>query len=209
MPFFTLSNADIEFGEKKLIWRSYNIAEALPITKWVELIDKKEFTKTALDEKSETFVVHIAALKVSQGSAEITMHHSQTTQIAAWKQDEAPIKVIPKYVDYADVFSFDLAMKLFKNTGINEHTIKLQDSKQPPYGPIYSLELVKLETLKTYIKTHFKTEFNQSSKSSAGAPILFNKKPDSSLWLCVNYQDLNNLTVKNQYPLPLIDEALD
>ena len=68
---------------------------------------------------------------------------------------------------------------------------------------------MELKTLKTYIDTHLKTGFIQPSKSPASAPILFDKKPDSSFWLCVNYQGLNNLTIKNQYPLPLIGEALD
>ena len=88
-------------------------------------------------------------------------------------------------------------MELPENTGINEHVIKLQDGKQPPYGPIYSLEPVELETLKPYIETHLKTRFIQPSKSPAGAPILFDKKRDSNLRLCVDYQSLNNLTIKN------------
>ena len=72
-------------------------------------------------------------------------------------------------------------MELFENTGINRHVIKLQDAKQPPYGPIYSLRPVELKTLKTYIKNYLKTGFIWSSKSSAGAPILFDKKPNNSL----------------------------
>ena len=96
-----------------------------------------------------------------------------------------------------------------ENTWINKHAIELQDGKQPPYGPIYSLGLVELETLKTYIKTHLKTRFIRSFKSPASAPILFDKKPDDSLQLYVNYRGLNNLTIKNQYPLPLIGEALN
>ena len=100
-------------------------------------------------------------------------------------------------------------MELPENTNINEHVIKLKVGKLPPYGPIYSIEPVVLETLKTYIKTHLKTGFIWSSKSPAAAPILFDKKPDSSLWLCINYQGLNNLTIKNRYPLTLIGEALD
>ena len=45
IPFLALSNADIQFAEKELTWRSYTAAEALPTTKRVELIDKKEFAK--------------------------------------------------------------------------------------------------------------------------------------------------------------------
>ena len=62
MPFLTLSNADVQFVEKELTWRSYTTAEALPTTKRVELINKKEFAKAALDENSKTFVVHIVSL---------------------------------------------------------------------------------------------------------------------------------------------------
>ena len=72
-------------------------------------------------------------------------------------------------------------MELAKNIGINKHGIKLEKGKQPPYRPIYSLELVELKTLKTYIKTHLKTGFIWPFKSLAGIPILFDKKPDSSL----------------------------
>ena len=52
MPFLTLNNANIRFAEKELTWRSYTAAEALPTTKRVELIDKKEFAKAALDRES-------------------------------------------------------------------------------------------------------------------------------------------------------------
>ena len=63
--------------------------------------------------------------------------------------------------------------------------------------------------LKAYITTHWKTGFIQPSKSPVGAPILFNKKPNGSFRLCVNYQGLNNLTIKNRYPLLLIGKSLD
>lgn len=96
-----------------------------------------------------------------------------------------------------------------EQTEFNQHVIELEKSKQPPYRPIYSLGRVELETLKTYIKTHLKTGFIQSSKSPAGALILFDKRPDGSLCLCVDYQGLNNLKIKNRYPLPLIEELLD
>ncbi len=60
-----------------------------------------------------------------------------------------------------------------------------------------------------YIKTHFKIGFNRPSKFPANTPILFNRKPNDSLRLYVNYWSLNNLTIKNRYLFPLIGEALD
>ena len=100
-------------------------------------------------------------------------------------------------------------MELSENTDINEHAIGLVRGKQSPYGSIYNLNPLELETLKTYIETLLKTGFIRHSKSLAGAPILFNKMPDGSLRLCVVYRGLNNLTITNRYPLPLIGESLD
>ena len=152
---------------------------------------------------------HVAALEASPGLAGMTIDPLQAAQIAALKQDKALTKVLSKYADYIDIFSFNLAIELPKNTGINKHAIKLQDDKQPPYRPIYSQEPIELKTLKIYIETHLKTGFIQLLKSPAGASILFDEKPDSNFWLCINYWDLNNLTIKNQYPLLLIGKALD
>lgn len=96
-----------------------------------------------------------------------------------------------------------------ERTDLNEYAIELEEDKQSPYRPIYSLGPVELETFKAYIKTHLKTGFIRPSKSSTGAPILFDKKPDGSLRLCVDYWGLNNLTIKNRYLLPLIGQSLD
>ena len=181
MPFLIFSNTDIQFIEKKLTWRSYTATKALSTIKQVEIIDKKEFAKASLDEKSETFVVYVTTLEVVLELAKITMHPLQKAQIAAWKQDEVPTKVLSEYANYVDEFLFNLAMELLENTGINKPAIKLEKRKQPPYGRIYSLGLVELETLKTYIKTHLKIGFIWPSKSPAGALILFDKKPDGSL----------------------------
>ncbi len=87
-------------------------------------------------------------------------------------------------------------IELLENTGMNEYAIVLMEGKQPPYGPIYALNPVELETLKAYIETHLKTGFIRLSKSPADAHIFFDKKPDNSLRLCVNYHGLNNLTIK-------------
>ena len=60
-----------------------------------------------------------------------------------------------------------------------------------------------------YLDENLEKGFIQLSKSLAGAPILFVKKKDGSLCLCVNYRGLNKITIRNRYPLPLIPELLD
>lgn len=94
--------------------------------------------------------------------------------------------------------------KLSKNIGINDHFIHLIDNKRPPYGLIYSPGLVELETLKTYIEINLANGFIKPFKSSADTPIQFIRKKDSSFWMCIDYWGFNNLTIHNQYLLPLI-----
>ena len=130
-------------------------------------------------------------------------------QVGALLFNKSPTEVPAEYSDYSNVFSVENVTELPENTGINEHAIELEKSKQPPFRPIYSLGPVELETLKTYIDTNLANGFIRPSKFPAGAPILFDRKPDESLRLCVDYRGLNNITIKNRYPLPLIGESLD
>ena len=125
------------------------------------------------------------------------VHLSYQAEIRLLLADKAPTKIPSKYLDYADIFLFDLIIELVENTGMNKHAIKLVEDKQPLDGLIYSLKLVELETLKTYIETHLKTGFIQSSKSLTDTPIFFDQKPDRSLRFSIDYQGLNNLTIKN------------
>ena len=100
-------------------------------------------------------------------------------------------------------------MEISENTSINEYAIELVEKKQLLYRLIYTFSLVELETLKTYIENHLKTGFIWLSKSLASASIFFNKNPGSNFYLCMDYQSLNNLIIKNWYFFPLIGKALD
>lgn len=65
IPFFSLSNANIEFAKlEKQTQRSYIVAEVLPTTSRIEHIEKREFVKVALNENSETFLMYVTALEV-------------------------------------------------------------------------------------------------------------------------------------------------
>ena len=174
-------------------------------------MDKKEFAAAALDLNHETYVVHVKSVSSDTSPSSSPLKLDVLTfcrpQISSLIAKEAPTKIPNKYVDFADVFSPNLASKLPKHIGINNHAIKLVDYQQPTYKPIYGLESVELETLKTYIKTNLANGFIRLSNSPTGAPILFNRKSDGSLRLCINYQSLNNLTIKNL--LPLVGKLLD
>ena len=148
----------------------------------MEIINKREFAVAALNADDETFVVHVAAL-VEQMI--IPIHPSHQAQVATLTSEEAGIPA--EYSDFSNVFSSNSVTELPEHTGINNYPIYLLDNKQLPYGLIYSLGPVELETLKTYIKANIASSFIRPSKSPASALILFVQKKDAILRLCIDY----------------------
>lgn len=123
--------------------------------------------------------------------------------------DKGEADALPKaYQAYADVFSKAKASQLPLHCDL-DHAIDLEHGEKPPYGPIYNLSKTELAMLRKYIDKNLRTGFICPSTLLAGAPILFVKKKDSSLRLCVDYRGLNQISTKNRYPLPLISEILD
>ena len=123
------------------------------------------------------------------------MHPSKKAQIEHLKVNKALTNVFNKYADFVDIFSAKLAVEFFKHMRIKDYAIKWMDNQQLLYGLIYSLGPIKLEMLKTYVENNLTNSFIRSFKSFAEVSIFFDKKLDGSQKLCVDYQDLNNLTV--------------
>ena len=67
----------------------------------------------------------------------------------------------------------------------------------------------ELKTLREFLDDHIAAGFIRPSQSPHGAPVLFAKKKDSSLRLCIDFCGLNEITKKDHYPLPLIADLLD
>lgn len=109
----------------------------------------------ALNKESNIFMMYVVVLKALL--VEMSIYSDKKAQITFLLIKKVTIQ--NKYSDFADVFSKKKAFVLLKQTDLNKHTIKLGDGKQLLYRPIYSLGLVKLEILKTNIKTYLKTGF--------------------------------------------------
>jgi len=90
-----------------------------------------------------------------------------------------------------------------------DHHIPLEEGKTPPYEPLRPLNEDKMKTLREYLEINEKRGWIRKSTSPAGAPIHFVKKKDRGLRLCVDYRQLNEITIKDRTPLPLIGESLD
>ena len=87
----------------------------------------------------------------------MTIHPAKEAQLALLLVKKV---IVPtEYLDLADVFSEKSANILPERIGANKHAIELEKSKQPAYGPIYSLGLLEFETFKTYIKTNLANGF--------------------------------------------------
>ncbi|SOV04067.1 uncharacterized protein UDID_19529 [Ustilago sp. UG-2017a] len=143
----------------------------------------------------------------SQHLLATTTTSTDTTMALAY--DAGLPDIIPQeYHQYLDVFSRVKADKLLPHRTY-DHQIPLEEGKSPPFGPIYSLSEHELKTLREYLEENLAKGFISPSDSPAASPILFVKKKDGSLRLCVDYRGLNRITIRNRYPLPLIDELLD
>ena len=135
-------------------------------------------------------------------------NHRISATLSANQPTQVTQLVPSEYHDLLDAFSKKKADALPSHRPY-DHVIPLVPGETPPFGPIYSLSEVELKALSDYLKENLDKGFIRPSSSPAGAPILFVKKKDGSLRLCVDYRALNKITVKNRYPLPLISEMLD
>lgn len=114
-----------------------------------------------------------------------------------------------RYSEFTSVFSKEEAGKLPLPREGGELAIETKPGAKLPWGPIYPLSEFELATLRHFLEDMLQRKLIRHSTSPAGAPVLFAKKPDGSLRLCVDYRGLNEQTIKNRYPLPRIDELMD
>jgi hypothetical protein len=134
------------------------------------------------------------------------------------RENEVPSDIKELLEEYKDRFSdpilgvkfANLPPNAAKDRGDLNHKIPLIDENERPYfqhpRPLASIEL---GILKERIRDLIKLGHIQQSRSPWEAPILFVKKKDVTLRMCVDYQRLNKLTIKDVYPLPLINTMID
>ena len=109
--------------------------------------------------------------------------------------------------EFSDVFSNELPGDLIDRE--IEFTIDVVLGTQPISKTPYRMSTSELKELKTQLQELLDKKFIRPSTSPWSAPVWFVKKKDGSLRLCIDYRELNKVTVKNKYPLPRIDELFD
>jgi hypothetical protein len=135
----------------------------------------------------------------------IMIHHESRQALCA---TEEGTQIPEEYQEYQDVFEPPKDGVLPEH-GPFDHEIRIKEGKEPTFRPIYQLSPLEMKTLKEYIDENLRKGYIRKSTSSAGYPIIFVPKKGGELRLCVDYRHLNEITIKDRHPLPLIQEMQD
>ncbi|GJV12464.1 putative reverse transcriptase domain-containing protein [Tanacetum coccineum] len=123
------------------------------------------------------------------------------------KSEKKRLEDVPIVQDFPEVFPEDLSGLLL--TRQVEFQIDLVPGAAPVARAPYRLAPSEMKELSEQLKELSDKGFIRPSSSPWGAPVLFVKKKDGSFRMCIDYRELNKLTVKNRYPLPRIDDLFD
>jgi hypothetical protein len=123
---------------------------------------------------------------------------------------EAPKNALPKqYQQYEQVFSEQKAQR-FPTRKAWDHAIELKkDAPNTLPGKVYLLTQVEQKALTEFLKKHLEKGYIRPSKSPYAAPFFFIKKKSGELRPVQDYRKVNEWTIKNRYPLPLIPELIN
>jgi hypothetical protein len=138
------------------------------------------------------------------------IHFKSTFELKGFKVNSlngVSMEDVPVVKEYPDVFPEELpGMPPDKDV---EFIIDLMPGTGPIAKRPYKMDIEELKELKKKLREQLDKGFIQQSSSSSGAPILFVEKKDSSKRLVVAYHSLNEVTIKNKYPLPNINDLFD
>ncbi len=134
---------------------------------------------------------------------------SAVSSVSVFQDEPSDLSGVPEeYLDLRAVFSRSRATSLPPHRPY-DCSIDLLPGTMPPRGRLYSLSAPEREALEKYLTESLAAEIIVPSSSPAGAGFFFVKKRDGSLCPCIDYQGLNDITVKNRYPLPLMSSAFE
>ncbi|GJR19767.1 putative reverse transcriptase domain-containing protein [Tanacetum coccineum] len=132
-------------------------------------------------------------------------------QISAKKEEDKSkgkqLKDVPIVREFPEVFPEDLPG--LPPARLVEFQIDLIPESVPVAQAPYRLAPSKMKELSKQLQELFDKGFIRPSSSPWGASVLFIKKKDGSFRMCIDYRELNKLTMKNRYPLPRIDDLFD
>jgi hypothetical protein len=112
------------------------------------------------------------------------------------------------YREFLDVFS-KCKTDLLPEHHVYDCVINLTEGAKLPFGPIYKLTVAEQAILKVWLDDMLKKGFIRVSKLPAASPLFFAPKKDGTLRLCVDYQKINEQTIRDSYPLPIAESLIN
>src|ERR1700678_4264630 len=180
-----------------------------------EVNDEEEFkthTLTPLDKDDLSILIGLMD-SMEPEEVWINARTNVATELAAEenkKKEGTPIeKLVPEeYHEYLDVFDEEKANR-FPEERSWDHKIEIKEGFEPKLFKSYNLTPEEQIEQDKFIKENLEKGYIRPSQSPMASPFFFVKKKDGKLRPCQDYRYLNDFTIKNAYPLPLISEIMD
>ena len=164
-------------------------------TPMIGMISRKRLKKELRRDEIEE--LYLATIRQTNDDTGISISAQDASDIPDWIQKE-----------YGSVLREELPPRM-PPTRSMDHQIPLKPDMPPPFRGIFRLSQLELRELKRQLDQLLKDRKIRPSTSPYGAPVLFVKKKDGKLRMCIDYRALNSQTIQNRYALPRIDELFD
>ncbi|KAD7477271.1 hypothetical protein E3N88_00407 [Mikania micrantha] len=206
---FTIDLIPMELGSFDIIvgmdWLSSNRVEVVCLEKLLRVplpSDRVLEVKGDQAKRSVKIISYIKARKCLQKQCVAFLAH-----VVEKEKDKKKIQDVPVVKEYPEVFPEDLPG--LPPVQPVEFRIDLIPGATPVAKSPYRLAPSEMQELSNQLQELLDKGFIRPSYSPWGAPVLFVKKKDGSFRMCIDYRELNKLTIKNRYPLPRIDDLFD
>ena len=216
---FTLDKSWIQFVDVDTLfdwniddikqWFTNNVDDILHIIKRIEMIDSKKIIEILLNENKTAYLLIIRSWNDDLNKIHIFRRALISNAIAS--NIENVIAFISKCLKYYENINIESEKKVYtlSEYDFTNHVIDLINDAHSSYDSIYFLFEEELKMLKTYIDKHLTIDFIKHFQSFVDAFVLFVSKFNESLRFCIDYKNLNDLTIKNRYSLFLIKKSLN
>jgi hypothetical protein len=200
LPWLRKHNLEINWKEGTLLWRT---------TIMEEVSDEEEHLNRPINTSDKVLLEYLGM----ENELWINSKENLATKLASEanqkKPDLTPEQLVPReYHNYLDIFDEDKANQ-FPDTRPWDHKIEMKSGFEPKSFKTYNLTPEEQVELDKFLKENLDKGYIKPSQSPMASPFFFVKKKDGKLRPCQDYRYLNNWTVKNAYPLPLISEIMD
>ncbi|KAE8706830.1 cytochrome P450 78A7-like [Hibiscus syriacus] len=181
----------------------------VPVADCLCILDPKQQCIVPVSRGPKIEAKMLSAIQFSKG-----VHKEEPTFVASLvgteptMTEKVPREVGQVLAEFRDVMPTELPKHLPPKREV-DHKIELVPNAEPPTKASYRMAPPELEELRKQMKELLDAGYIRPSKAPFGAPVLFQRKHDGSLRMCIDYRALNKLTVKNKYLIPLITDLFD